>query len=322
MAGWQIADRIDLPAKSELSSCELCGTKFRHGAVVMRPRARSRAPITITVGGDCLTTLLRHRFADRQEILRKREETRQQIAEHYSALAKLIDIGSWINWVYENAPHELLDVAIGLKYLGAVNSASELNRVVAFHDRTRKYASDALLPFAVELRGLGVIVPRVMTLDRARRFVRELSGRDLRRLFRKRGQEYLDQYDMSDVYRWNGAWSRLGDQNQRLVAALAQLTDWIRDPNWQNWIAENIKFLPMNAAYKAPRFVWNHAEGLALLVEDPEPPRSLVEVFLWGRNESKRFLFEQLQLVDSNYEPDIFQLEKKVFWDVPTWCEC
>src|SRR5688500_10520959 len=73
VAGWEIAKDISLPKSQAGTSCELCGTPFRSGAMIRRPALKTRKEIKVTVGGTCLETILRGSFADSAVIAERKQ---------------------------------------------------------------------------------------------------------------------------------------------------------------------------------------------------------------------------------------------------------
>ena len=59
MKGWKVVHLVSPATNSRPTACELCGTRFQNGAIIRYSRPRQ----TISIGGDCLATILRGRFS-------------------------------------------------------------------------------------------------------------------------------------------------------------------------------------------------------------------------------------------------------------------
>jgi hypothetical protein len=315
MSGWSVSNKIDHSATHAPSSCELCGTHFRRGAVVTRLLPRSTKPITLTIGGDCLSTLLLHQFGNAKEVAKRRAETTRQIEALYDGLA---DPGSWITWVYENATRRVSDAAVRLKHIGFVRSKAELNKLVAFHDANRKYATEAIFPRASVLREFGISVPKSITLDQWRRLRAGISDDKLSPALAKIGERFLEDAESQNIDRWTETWLGSSPLDRRLIAALGQISDWLSDDDemtWTRWLKRHVKLPSMIFPSRAPQFVWSPGNGLGLLTEDAATDDTLVEVFLWGRNEYPRFRAGALRAATTDDRAFVIKLEREAFWN-------
>jgi hypothetical protein len=320
MRGWEVANKINLSERDGSAACELCGTPFRRGAVVVRHVPRVRKRVTLTIGGYCLVMLLEHEFGDPKEVAKRRTATTRQIVERYRGLA---DAGAWVVWVYEHAPTELADAAVRLRHLGIVRSNAELRRLIAFHDANRKYAAEAVLPMADALRGCGVRVPKSITLDQARRLLAGMSEAKRSQVLGRLGERYLHESGPSNIEGWDDAWRSASQTERRLIAAMAAISDSIQDDGsevWKNWLSRHVRLAVMASPASSPRFAWNRTYGLCLLAEEAVSSDSTVEVFLWGRNAWARFRVSALHAVTATDVKSVLPLEREVFWQLPIWC--
>ena len=224
LTGWTVHHLIALPAKRQLQACELCATRFAHGAVITRPTKGSHRPITIAVGGVCLKTVLLKSFREPRWLHTSRSDTKRRLADRYEGL---VDPGTWITWVCENAPSDLVEEAVRLKHLGATLSPSGLRKLMAFHDRARRYPSEVLLPDRKDLQRLGTPIPAMLTIDRARAILEGGYPSLMQRLIADRRMAHLD--TVTDrLFCYGGVqeeWERLPMDTIRLLVALARLSE-------------------------------------------------------------------------------------------------
>ena len=316
---WKVTDRINRCQSDQMSVCELCGTHFRSGAVVARRVERSKDVVTVTVGGNCLVTLLERQFSEPKEVTKRKAATNKAISERYSGL---VDPGGWVTWVYENAPPDLAELVVRLKHVGALRSKSELKKLIAFHDRKRKYSTEAVLPMAEALRAHGVKVPNVITLDQARRLLDGLSSKRLSETLADLGRRFLEEVGATNIDHWQEAWALCTPAQRRLVAALACLSEPIKEPKPRDlmaWLGKHVRLPAIKYPLKAPQFTWHPAWGLCLVSESPGVPSLCVEVFLWGRNEWTKFITAKMRAVSAESPKSFAHLEARAFWDLPRW---
>jgi hypothetical protein len=166
--GWVVNRIVALPFRKR-QSCELCGTRFREGAVVHHQKAGA----TILVGGTCLKTLQRHRFPPRFKFKSAKELTVSTLRRHYDTL---VHPGNWIKWIVENAPRRLAEPAADLRSFGVVLTGRELDALIRFHDSRRLFPRSALLVNTRSIeRILHIKIPSYITLDYARKIQRKVE---------------------------------------------------------------------------------------------------------------------------------------------------
>jgi len=126
LSGWSVIRRI--AAKDTMGACELCGTRFKRGAWVRHVRHQPE----ISVGGDCLQTLLLGKFAAPATVKKKATSFRQKIRKRYQGI---VDPANWLKWIVEHAPKSHAAAVVQLEHLGYTDGKS-LEKLIAFHDRT------------------------------------------------------------------------------------------------------------------------------------------------------------------------------------------
>src|SRR5262249_34151273 len=136
--GWSVQRLVNL-SNVEQQSCELCGTRFREGALVVHRRSKA----TVLVGGTCLKTLQEHRFPKRFRFKEAKRFTLEMIRSHYGAL---VDPGNWLLWIRRNAPKRLAQAAADLYAFGVALEHEQLAALIRFHDSRRLFPRNALLP--------------------------------------------------------------------------------------------------------------------------------------------------------------------------------
>lgn len=212
--------------------------------------------------------------------------------------------------------------AVRLRHLGALRNNAELKKLVAFHDRKRKYPTEALLPMVDDLRALGTHIADTLTLDQARRLLASLSSKRLEAMLARRGAEYVKDFIAEDFEHWGTAWGNANLLQRRMIAALAALSDSLHDDGdevWASWLSKHVRLPLIQFPLKAPQFAWHRKYGLCLVSESASRPDSIVEVFRWGRNDRPRFQAKVLRAVVARSSADVLLLEREALWTLPPW---
>jgi hypothetical protein len=318
---WSVKRRIDQKGLSV--TCELCGTRFNQGAVVVR-RATGR-PVTITVGGDCLTVILTGRFANRKFIPARQKQVSDAIAKTYG---DVIDPGSWINWIIANAPARLAPLVTDLQFLKLVPNDRDLQKLIVFHDKTRRYPREALLPewqvFDAE-RGL---IPDHITLDEARRFLAGLDEDQQAAYFVRQSDDYVAESLLPAIQEDKqtlDVWKKLGANSKRSLSALCRLTDRQEDGDELNLDRITAGLLPITFPLKLPVFLWHPVHGVGI-AEDPDGDETQkfggkAQFWLWKDGTTSKTDLAYWRTIQPKSDDDLRDAECLAFWNSPTWCK-
>jgi hypothetical protein len=279
--GWLVTKVIALSGRQQ-QACELCGTRFQNGAVVRHEKSRAR----ILVGGTCLEMLQAQRFADRVAL---KTATRFTTATLRSRYESLIDPSNWLQWIQENAPDRLAQAATDLRLFGVTLDARQLQELIRFHDRTRQFPREALLPGATLIeRALGVRIPRYITISDADRLKGKTKAHP-RLLCESAAAAYLktDVRPFIEVDDDLAAlWHRLDSMSQRAVTALVKLDE--------RAALDDSPLLPDDKSGSWPRpgqppmFVWNARIGLGFVAQDDVYDHPKAYVWLWRSDRYQR----------------------------------
>jgi hypothetical protein len=287
VSGWTVKRLVALKDR-KMQSCELCGTRFKRGAVI----AHQRNGATILVGGTCLHTIQRRRFPVRFNFSKARDFTYSTLRRWYE---DLIDPGTWIKWIVENAPKRYAQSAADLQSFGVVLNAAELDALIRFHDRTRLFPKSALLTDAVQFEvALQKKIPAYLTIEQARKF-RAQFGTVLANLEEARSKEEFAERVVrryiskrSDLRR---VWEKLSPLERRAVIALVKLDESATDngtPLCGDEVAAN---WPQPKG--VPMIVWNPRIGLGFVYkEGKEEMKS--HVWLWRSGHYRKGVYYDL----------------------------
>jgi hypothetical protein len=317
--GWKVKQIINLPHSAPHAVCELCTTHFRSGAFVQHVVPSGTRPVTISVGGDCLETILLGRFTDRKVVAARKHATNAVIRNVYEGL---IDPGAWISWVIDNAPKRFAPLVADLQRLGMVSSDEELKKLIAFHDQTRIYPRAALLPDWRSLdRHVGGI-PVGLTLNEARRLLRRLNGADVERILLVRAKRYYKDSISASAAQdepWATAWARLDRISRRMVVALCSLTDKATDGVPVN--AERLMsgLRPMPSSPSTPCFAWHPTAGLGLIENGEVRSDGMANVWLWGSYDHHSYKLSYWHSVRPPSARLVREAEAQAFWTAPGW---
>jgi hypothetical protein len=257
-----------------MQSCKLCGTRFKQGALITHQRSGA----TILVGGTCLHTILRRRFPQRFNFSRARDFTYSTLRRWYE---ELIDPGTWIKWIIENAPKRYAQSAADLQSFGVVLKAGELDALIRFHDRTRLFPKSALLADAVQFEvALQWKIPAYLTIEQARE-LRAQFGTLLADLEEARSnEEFAERVVRRYISKRSDlrmVWEKLSALERRAVIALVKLDERAVDngtplcadevaPNWPK-------------TKRVPMIVWNPRIGLGFVYKKEKG--GYAHVWLW-----------------------------------------
>ena len=281
--GWTVKKIVTLSRK-EQQACELCGTRFRAGAVVRHPSAKA----TILVGGTCLKTLQSHRFPKSFDFKNARKLMLAALAQRYGPL---VDPGNWLKWTIENAPGGLAQAAADLQTFGTVLNDMELDRLIRFHDRHRLFRRNALLedPALFE-QALGIKIPRFVTIE----YASKLSNKkELLRLAPKLKAAHYWKTKVkpridndSDLV---ALWPSLTQDQQRAVTAFAALDERAAEFG-EPLCADNVA-PKWPAPATPPMFVWHTKIGLGFVGSDDTFQRHNAHVWLWRSGAYQRKIY-------------------------------
>lgn len=271
--GWTVLRQVALSAR-KWQACELCGTQCHYGAMVRHPRAKA----TIFVGGTCLETLLRHRFAPSFNQTAAAAAFTAALGRRYG---EALDPHNWLTWVIENAPKALQEVATELKVFGAAASRKELAKLIDFHDRRRLFHCDTLLGNAAILsRLLGKKVPTELTIFQARKL---LKNQDAPTLLAEADAERFRRREivptLKDIPAMDTTWRALSEAEQAAVAGLARLSSDLEERT--GVICDDAEMADWPDVGATPAFVWHSRVGLGFIEGYDLKDAAKANVWLW-----------------------------------------
>jgi len=307
--GWSVSKLVTL-SPQRAQACELCGTRFRTGAVVVHERSKA----TIVVGGTCLKTLQAHRFPQRFKFKQARHFTIATLTTHYGPL---VDPGNWLLWIRGNAPRRLVQAAADLAMFGTVLHSDELGQLIKFHDNRRLFPRDVLLadPRTLE-KALGISIPRHLTITKARQLLKKGSSTASARRHQVGLAAYMNSHVLprvKDDPDLANLWPRLTPLDRRAVAALVALDGCAA--------ANNTALMPPAMADRwpppgrAPMFVWNPKTGLGFVAKDDvfDPPKAYVWLWRSGRYQKAIFNLDYWRGAVGCPPESVEQVEKLAF---------
>lgn len=275
--GWSVRKLVTL-SKLQQQACELCGTRFRDGAVVVHRRSKA----TVVVGGTCLKTLQAQRFPRRFKFREAKQFTFTTLRTHYGPL---VDPGNWLLWIRNHAPARLVQAAADVYTFGSVVNSKDLQQLIRFHDNKRLFPRNALLadPRALE-NALGLKIAKYITINQARKFVKKSTPSAEH--VESKAAAYMKTYvrpRVRDDVDLTALWRQLEPLERRAVAALAALN--------ARAAVDDAPLVPQQVADTwphhgyAPMFVWNPKIGLGFVARDDvfEPPKAYVWLWRSGR---------------------------------------
>ena len=310
--GWFVKKLVTLSKQQQ--ACELCGTRFREGAVVEHRKSKS----TVLVGGTCLKTLQAHRFPKRFKFKPAKQRTLATLRTHYLSYRSLIDPGNWLLWVRENAPPRLAQVASDLCIFGATADSDQLKKLVRFHDKTRRFPRNALLTEPETLgRALKTKIPSYLTIVQAQQLERQgakaTSPRDIA------ASNYMTDHVLARINEdadLEQVWAKVGPLAQRALTALAALDERAVRTGNKQLVADHVA-ANWHTSGEAPMFVWNASIGLGFVSRDDVFARPKANVWLWrsARYQARAFIkFLDYWRGITDCELDVVvQLEKLAF---------
>lgn len=284
--GWTVTRLVGLDT-GHGQSCELCGTRFWRGAVVKHLTSRA----TILVGGTCLKTLQRHRFPRSFNFRKARRFTLDALRRRYGGL---IDPGTWINWIIENAPRTLAQAAADLQTFRTVLGTSVLARLVQFHDHTRLFPRKALLGETRLLeKALGKMIPAHITIDQARAILRKAEPKlgllDVRVLADDYAKKFVLPFVASDRD-LQTVWQGLTALERRGVVALVALDERAAERQEPMCTDEVASQWPSPGA-RRPLLAWNPKVGLGFVGEDDGLEKPKAYVWLWRSERYQKSIY-------------------------------
>jgi len=309
--GWFVKKLVTLSRQQQ--ACELCGTRFREGALIKHRRSRA----TVLVGGTCLKTLQAHRFPKRFKFKLAKQRTLATLRAHYS-LYPIMDPGNWLLWVCENAPTSLLQIVSDLSVFGATADSHQFAKLIRFHDRTRRFPRDALLiePRALEL-ALQTTIPKYITIAQAQQLERRGEAISRKKKLEIAASSYLKDHVLTRIEEddeLKQVWAMMGPLAQRALAALAALDELAARREGKQLVPDRIA-MKWPAPGDAPMFVWNASIGLGFVSRDDvfAPPKA--NVWLWRSARYQRAIYRlDYWCGVTNCEPsDVLQIEKLAF---------
>ena len=292
--GWTVLRIISLDKRSPFAHCEVCGTRFRVGAI-MRHR---RYGLKISVGGVCAEMIHLATLRPGTHLHTFRSRTWHQFDDHYE---NKITRGSWLVWLTKNAPPRYASIIADLRYFRATRSAEDMEKLIKYHDKKRLYPVKALLDRALLRRLKWPQVPKYMTLDAAKKIMDrikakypyELEVQAAQVIYGSKVKRHLDEEVQS-------AWEHLSLEEKRTALALIK----IRERNELELLEkQEKKYDVVRRDGSWPIFVWNYRLGLCIVKRaDFRPPDTARPTIYPGKRPLKSYYalsyFKSLRVLD------------------------
>lgn len=308
--GWLVKKLVTLTKQQQ--SCELCGTRFREGAFVVHRKTGS----AVLVGGTCLKTLQAHRFPKKFKFKLAREHTFKTLRAHYRPFRSLVDPGNWLLWLRESAPPRLAQVVSDLCVFGTSADKDQLQKLIRFHDKTRRFPRNALLTDPEELgHTIQTRIPAYITIAQAQQFERQAAKATSPK--ENAVLDYVSDHVLARIHADDDlakVWARCGPLARRAVTALAALDDRAVRTGRKQLVSDNIA-AKWPSPGEAPMFIWNSNIGLGFVsIEDVfAPPKANVWLWRSARYQRASYSLHYWRGI-TGCEPDaVLQLEKLAF---------
>jgi hypothetical protein len=310
--GWFVKKLVTLSRQQQ--ACELCGTRFREGAVVEHRRSKA----IVLVGGTCLKTLQAHRFPKRFKFKPAKQRTFTTLQTHYRSYRSLIDPGNWLLWVRENAPPRLVQVASDLCIFGATADSNGLQKLIRFHDKERRFPRNALLLDPKELeRALHTRIPSYITIAQAQQLEKQGETTLRKNKLEIAASNYLNDHVLKRINEDDDleqVWARMGLLERRALTALAALDERaVRNKNRQ--LVADYVVANWPDPGEAPMFVWNANIGLGFVSRDDvfAPPKANVWLWRSARYERAIYSLDYWRGITDCEQDAVVQIEKLAF---------
>lgn len=313
---WTVVGRINLAQSRPMATCELCSTPFRSGAMIRHPRP----PKAIAVGGTCLTTILRKMFPDPKVNAAHRRDTSNRLTAAYRGA---VDPGDWITWVVEHAPRKLAALVVELQHFGMVSSDAGLTTLIRFHDNTRLYPREALLPDWKSFKKARIEIPATLTLTQARQILSKVQASDIEKIVKWRSRQFREDSIsplMAEYEDMLVAWTTLSDRGQRAYLALCALSERRSDkdePIGDAGMAEG--WPPVEHHARFPLFVWHWRFGVGLVEKNGDHSEGMTQILIWRGEIVRRFDVSRWFLLEPPSGRALGLLERAAFLEWPTW---
>lgn len=255
--GWKVLRIINLNKRSSVAHCEICGTKFRAGAIMRHQKFRLR----VSVGGVCAEMIhLGTLRPSGQQIHNYRQTTWKQFNEHYE---DKIARGSWISWIVNNAPQKYANIIADLRYFRATRSTEDMEKLIKYHDAKRLYPSKALVDMRLLRRLHWSRIPTYLTLIQAQKIIdkvkakypTELAVQTATVFYRSRVKPYFtEEFEI--------AWKNITDDQRRSALAIIKFMERDELPSLKRY--EKL-YEPVKIDGQWPIFVWNPHLGLCII---------------------------------------------------------
>lgn len=219
----------------------------------------------------------------------------------------------------ENAPPRLVQVVSDLCIFGATADSDQLQKLIRFHDKQRRFPRSALLtdPGALE-RALQTRIPYYITIVQARQL--ERLGAETTSPTEKleiAASNYLkdnvltrinEDADLAQVR------AQVGALAQRALTALAALDERAARTGNKQLVADHVaaNWPPPG---EAPMFVWNANIGLGFVSRDDVFASPKANVWLWRSARYQRAIYslDYWRGVTDCEQGDVVQLEELAF---------
>jgi hypothetical protein len=315
LKGWEVRQIVDLSKDDSMATCELCGTHFRKGVLARHPKVRA----TVTVGGTCVEALLLGRFPDKKKLAKRKRAVTSLVRQSY---ADVVDPGAWKTWVIENAPKRYAASVAELRYLGTITSDDGLQQLIRFHNKTRLYPRDSLLPEWKQLQNNGAkMIPKELTLDQARQILRKATPEGLTKARIERARSFKKRSFREVGGELAELWRKLNVNEKRTLVALLSLGECFVEREGEICKrATSASWKLLATPYDPPLFAWHTKVG-AGIVWNKADPSGMVDVLVWsgGGRESRRFRLDKWLVLDPPSDAALRKLEKEAFGSVPEW---
>jgi hypothetical protein len=195
----------------------------------------------------------------------------------------LTDPGNWFKWLLNNAPRRLAPLLADLRVFGALPSRKELDELIQFHDKKRRFKHAALLPNARALEViLRIKIPYEITIEQARKIQARFERKPNRLRVPAIAQTYAARSLQPSIKAdpdLNSLWPTLTQTEKRAVTALAALDE--RAAREDSVLCSPEITAAWPGARSDPMFVWHPKVGLGFVGAEDRVDDHKAHVWMW-----------------------------------------
>ncbi len=295
LKGWKVLRIVSLNKKSPIAHCEICGTRFRAGAIMRHQKFNIR----ISVGGTCAEMIHLATLRIGHQLHNYQQSTWKRFDDHYE---HKIARGSWMVWIINNAPQKYASIVADLRYLHATRADKDMEVLIKYHDRKRLYPSKSLVDARL-LKKIGWRrIPAYLTMYGAKKIMDKVKAKYPNELARQAADVFyaskVKPYFNDEIQM---AWNNLNADEKRSALAIIKFKE-------KDELAKLISYEDLYETVKIelgwPLFVWNSHIGLCIMnKQDYRPPDIAKPMIYPSRKPTKSYyalrFFRSLQVKDA-----------------------